>query len=139
MLGSAAGNPAQVSPQPLASGLPQKPEALATIARLSTLGSRKFGGAAKDPVLDSLCRLLGSVLRCNVSGAARRRRRLSTAIAPSPAVCKFFCARRDGVPGCFGQSCCHIVVGQCCFSAGSVNTLQKPFFAALTSNACSHE
>ncbi|KAK9834892.1 hypothetical protein WJX81_006902 [Elliptochloris bilobata] len=46
----------------------EKPEALATIARLSTLGSRKFGGAAKDPVLDSLCRLLGSVLRCKVSG-----------------------------------------------------------------------
>ena len=70
MLGSAAGHSAQVSPQPLASGRPPKPEALATIARLSTLGSRKFGGAAKDPVLDSLCRLLGSVLRCKVTGAA---------------------------------------------------------------------
>lgn len=45
-----------------------EPRRLATIARLSTLGSRKF--RAKDPVLDSLCRLLGSVLRCPVSGAA---------------------------------------------------------------------
>lgn len=45
-----------------------EPRRLATIARLSTLGSRKF--RAKDPVLDSLCRLLGSVLQCPVSGAA---------------------------------------------------------------------
>ena len=93
MLESAAGHPAQVSPQPPASGRPQKPEALATIARLSTLGSRKFGGAAKDPVLDSLCRLLGSVLRCKVSGAARRCCELDGATALSCCHPHFFLPR----------------------------------------------